>query len=111
MSDRPPYDTLIKNVRLVRPNAQGVDTLDLAIREGRFAHIAPDIDPGQGARIIDGGNLLGFPGLVDAHMHVGIYHELEEDADSHWLHVLQVKILCYAFFPPRKKFTIFKSCL
>ena len=82
MSERPPYDTIIKNVRVVRPSAQGVPPLDLAIRDGSFAHIAPDIPSQQGADIIDGCNLLGFPGLVDAHMHVGIYHELEEDAES-----------------------------
>ncbi len=82
MSDRPPYDSLIKNVRVVRPNVEGVETVDLAIRDGSFAHIAPEIAAEEAPEVIDGGNLLGFPGLVDAHMHVGIYHELEEDAES-----------------------------
>ena len=77
-----PYHTLIKNVRVVRPHAQGVDPLDLAIRDGSFVHIAPEIAAEEAQETIDGGNLLGFPGLVDAHMHVGIYHELEEDAES-----------------------------
>ena len=82
MSDRPPYDTLIKNVRVVRPNKQSVEAVDLAIREGSFAHIAGEIAAEEAREVIDGANLLGFPGLVDAHMHVGIYHELEEDAES-----------------------------
>ncbi|MEE8347963.1 MAG: dihydroorotase family protein, partial [Acidobacteriota bacterium] len=82
MTQIPSYDTLIKNVRVVRPNTQEVEHLDLAIQEGRFVHIAGDIPAQEGAEIIDGENLLGFPGLVDAHMHVGIYHELEEDAIS-----------------------------
>ena len=82
MSDRPPYDTLIKNVRVVRPKTQGVELLDLAIREGTFVHIAPEIPSQEAPEVIDGGQLLGFPGLVDGHMHVGIYHELEEDALS-----------------------------
>ena len=82
MSDRPPYDTLIKNVRVVRPNVEGVEAMDLAIRDGSFAHIAGEIAAEEAQEIIDGGNLLGFPGLVDSHMHVGIYHELEEDAES-----------------------------
>ena len=71
MSERPPYDTIIKNVRVVRPSAQGVDPLDLAIRDGSFAHIAPDIPSQQGADMIAGCSLRGLPGLVDAHMRVG----------------------------------------
>ena len=82
MSERPPGDAIIKDVLGVRPSGQGVAPLDVAVRDGSIAHIAPDIPSQQGADIIDGCNLLGFPGLVDAHMHVGIYHELEEDAES-----------------------------
>ncbi len=82
MSDRPPYDTLIKSVRVVRPNTQEVELLDLAIREGTFVHIAPEIPSQEAQEVIDGGQLLGFPGVVDSHMHVGIYNELEEDALS-----------------------------
>ncbi len=82
MSDRPPYDTLIKSVRVVRPNTQEVELLDLAIREGTFVHIAPEIPSQEAQKVIDGGQLLGFPGVVDSHMHVGIYNELSEDALS-----------------------------
>ena len=82
MSDRPSYDTLIKNVRVVRPNTEEVELLDLAIREGTFVHIAPEIPSQEASEVIDGGQLLGFPGVVDSHMHVGIYNELEEDALS-----------------------------
>jgi allantoinase len=31
-------------------------------------------------RVVDAKGLLGFPGLVDAHMHTGIYSPLAEDA-------------------------------
>lgn len=74
------YDLLIKNVRVVRPGAEGLQQADVAISGGKFAKIAPQIEAGQARELFDGGGLLAFPGLVDAHMHVGIYQPLEEDA-------------------------------
>lgn len=80
MSDT--LDTIIKNVRLVRPHKTAVDLLDVGIKDGKFARIAPDIHPDEAPEVIDGENLLAFPGLVDAHMHVGIYSPLAQDAIS-----------------------------
>lgn len=80
MSESNQYDLLIRNVRLARPLDKGTPVSDVAIRNGKFVRIAPGI-PLQGARkVIDGGGLLAFPGLVDGHMHVGIYSPLEQDA-------------------------------
>ena len=39
----PRFDLIVKNVRLVRPGADGTEALDLGIVDGRFARIAPDI--------------------------------------------------------------------
>src|SRR6478672_10965253 len=75
-----PFDLVIKNARIVRPNKTSVDCLDLGIRDGKFTQIAPNISPEQGIEIIDGKNLLAFPGVVDAHMHIGIYQPLDKDA-------------------------------
>ncbi len=75
-------DLLVKNVRVVRPNKTSVDLLDIGIKDGKFARLAPDIRAEEANQVIDGRNLLGFPGCVDAHMHVGIYHDLNEDAVS-----------------------------
>ena len=75
-------DLVVKNVRVVRPNHPEVVTLDLAIKDGTFAHLAPDIDPVGATETLDGGGLLAFPGVVDAHMHFGIYHPLTEDIVS-----------------------------
>jgi len=75
-------DLLVKNVRVVRPNKTSVDLLDIGIKDGKFASLAPDIRAEEANQVIDGRNLLGFPGCVDAHMHVGIYHDLNEDAVS-----------------------------
>ena len=73
-------DTLIKNVRIVRPGGSGVDHHDIGITDGRFSRIGPDIDAGEAKTVIDGQNSLAFPGLVDVHTHVGIYSPLAEDA-------------------------------
>lgn len=73
-------DTLIKNVRVVRPGGSGVDNHDIGITAGRFSRVGPDIDAGEAKTVIDGQNRLAFPGLVDVHTHVGIYSPLEEDA-------------------------------
>lgn len=80
MSDTLVLDKLIKNLRVVRPNQESVERLDLGIKDGKFAQIAPDISPDQAQEVFDAQNLLGFPGVVDAHMHIGIYQPLDQDA-------------------------------
>ena len=73
-------DLVVKNVRVVRPNKSSVDLLDIGIKDGKFARLAPEIRAEEAAQVIDGKNRLGFPGCVDAHMHVGIYQDLDVDA-------------------------------
>lgn len=77
-----PLDLVIKNVRVVRPRKTSVDLLDIGIKDGRFARLAPDIPAAEANEVVDGKNQLAFPGLVDAHQHVGIYQPLEKDAPS-----------------------------
>jgi allantoinase len=76
------YDLIIKNVRVVRPQGNAVHEADIAVRGGRFAKIAPALDARGAKRVFDGRGLLAFPGVVDAHMHAGIYSPLAEDAVS-----------------------------
>ncbi|MEA5464697.1 dihydroorotase [Leptothoe sp. PORK10 BA2] len=80
MAETSGLDTLIKHIRVVRPNQLSVELLDLGIKDGKFAQISPNISPDQAKEVFDGQNLLGFPGCVDAHMHIGIYQPLEQDA-------------------------------
>ncbi len=75
-----PLDTVVKNVRVVRPNRTSIDLLDVGIKDGKFARLAPDIKVDDANQVIDGENLLAFPGCVDAHMHVGIYQPHAQDA-------------------------------
>jgi allantoinase len=73
-------DLIIKNVKVVRPHKTTVEALDLGIKHGKFVKIAPEIPADEGKTVFDGKGLLAFPGLVDAHMHTGIYSPLEKDA-------------------------------
>jgi len=76
------FDLVVKNAGVVRPNHPEVETLDIAMEGGTFVHLAPDIDPSDAVKVVDGEGLLAFPGVVDAHMHFGIYHPLSEDIQS-----------------------------
>jgi allantoinase len=76
------FDLVVKNVRVVRPNRSDAESLDIAIQDGSIARLAADIDPAEAVRVFDGNGLLAFPGVVDSHMHFGIYHPLTEDIVS-----------------------------
>jgi allantoinase len=82
MPDPALLDLVIKNVRVVRPRRPQVERLDLGVKDGRFARIAPDIPVADAVEVYDARGHLGFPGVVDAHTHVGIYGPLAEDATS-----------------------------
>ena len=75
-------DLVIKNVRVVRPTATGILLADLGVRDGRIARVEPGIPPSAARQVYDGQGRLAFPGVVDAHTHVGIYGPLAEDAVS-----------------------------
>src|SRR5215831_21394892 len=75
------YDLVIKNVRVVRPGKSQPEDADIAISNGRFSKIEKNIQV-QEAKTYDGKGRLAFPGVVDAHMHTGIYAPLAEDAVS-----------------------------
>lgn len=74
------FDLLIRNVRVVRPNGNVVFDADIAVKDERIAKVAPGIDPRRAKAVWDGKGRLAFPGVVDAHMHSGIYSPLAEDA-------------------------------
>ena len=73
------YDLVVKDVRVVRPDADTVTEADIGVAGGRIAAVEPGIDAAGAARVVDGGGLLAFPGAVDTHQHWGIYNPLEDD--------------------------------
>ena len=80
MSTRKEFDLLIKNIRVARPGGDGIEAIDIAIKDGKFASLAADIAADSAAEVYDGQNRIAFPGVVDPHMHTGIYSPLAEDA-------------------------------
>lgn len=80
MSTTPAFDLLVRDVRVVRPNGNAVHAADIAVRDGRIVRVAPGQDPASARQVYEGRGRLAFPGVVDAHMHSGIYSPLEEDA-------------------------------
>lgn len=83
------YDLLIKNVRVVRPRKSGVEKMDIAVVGGKVKKVAKGIPAASAREVVDGKNRLAFPGLVDPHMHCGIYGPLDEDARSESLAAAQ----------------------
>ena len=76
------FDLVIKNARVVRPSKTAIDCLDIAVKDGKVAQLGPDIAAASGKAVFDAKNRLAFPGCVDAHMHIGIYAPLAQDAVS-----------------------------
>ena len=76
------FDLVVKNARVVRPNKTSLDRLDIGIKDGKIALLAPDLEAGETRQVFDAKSDLAFPGCVDAHMHIGIYSALGEDAVS-----------------------------
>ncbi len=74
------YDLLIRNVRVVRPGGDAPEDLDIAVTDGKFAALEAGIAPDSASSVYDGLGRLAFPGVVDAHMHTGIYAPLDQDA-------------------------------
>ena len=73
-------EVVIKNVQIVHPGKQTPIPGDIGIVQGKIVAVGNDLST-EGAQLVyDGKNQLAFPGLVDAHMHTGIYNPLAEDA-------------------------------
>lgn len=65
-----PYDLLITGGHVIDP-ANGIDrATSVAVRDGKIAAVADDIDAGQATRRIDATGQYVTPGLVDLHTHV-----------------------------------------
>ena len=75
------FELLIKNARLARPGRDSDTPMDVAVRAGRIAALGVKLGV-DAAEVHDAGGKLLFPGVVDSHMHVGIYAPLAEDARS-----------------------------
>ncbi len=72
-SGRAPADLVIRGGRWVNVQTREVlPGMDVAVAEGRFAAIAPDLSAaiGPGTQVIEAQGRYMLPGLVDGHMHI-----------------------------------------
>ncbi len=68
-----PYDLLIKGGKVIDPS-QGLEAqLDVAVRGGKIASVAPEIPEGQAGQVIRAHGKIVTPGLIDVHTHVFPY--------------------------------------
>ena len=66
----PRFDLLLKGGRVLDP-AAGLDgTLDVAVRAGLVAAVAPDLPASAADLVVDVSGLLVTPGLIDLHAHI-----------------------------------------
>jgi len=61
---------LIKNGRLVDPESQTDDTVDILLEGGLVRHIRPRLDTADADRVIDAAGLVVCPGFIDMHVHL-----------------------------------------
>ena len=65
-----PYDLLLKGGHVIDPKNKLNTTMDVAMKNGKIARVAPAIDPVEARRSIDVSGFYVTPGLVDIHVHV-----------------------------------------
>lgn len=61
------YDLIIKNGKIIDGTGEQPYFADLAIKDGKIAHIAPNITGGK--KTIDANGLAVTPGFIDSHSH------------------------------------------
>ena len=76
-------DTLLRGGRVIDTAAGFDGTADVLIRSGLIAEVGRGLAAPSGGRVIDAGDLLVVPGLVDLHVHFREPgHEYKEDVES-----------------------------
>ncbi len=81
------HDLVLHGGRVIDP-AQGIDgRFDVAIKDGRIAAIAANIDHNNAAATIDVRGKLVLPGLIDTHAHVFRYMAGPLGLDADWVGV------------------------
>jgi dihydroorotase len=64
------YDLMLQGGRILDPRNNRDAVMDVAVRDGKIAAVAPKIDPAQARLVLDARGLYVTPGLVDLHTHL-----------------------------------------
>jgi len=70
-------DTLIVNTRIVSP--EGIRNGHIAVQDGKVAGILSGSSLPEANETIDAGGKHVIPGVVDPHVHYGVYHSCEDE--------------------------------
>ncbi len=70
-------DTAIKNCKVV--SSSKIASEGIAIKNGKIVAIADDAYLPEANKTIDAGGNYVIPGVVDVHVHYGVYHPCEEE--------------------------------
>ena len=73
MSDKEPFDLLLRGGHVICPASGLSGVIDVAIRGGRIAAIQRDILPSSAKEVVDVRGRLVLPGMIDTHAHVYKY--------------------------------------
>ncbi len=71
------FDIAIVNANMVVPNV-GIVNTNIAIKDGRIAEFSPD--EVQASKRIDAEGLYVLPGVIDPHVHYGVYTSIDKAA-------------------------------
>ncbi|MDN4491984.1 dihydroorotase [Ureibacillus aquaedulcis] len=71
-------DLLIKNGEVVFPRV-GVQRVNIGIKDEKVVGIYGSDEQVDAQEVIDAQGLHVFPGIIDAHQHLGIYNSIEDD--------------------------------
>ena len=73
-----PYDLLLNDGHVIDPK-NGIDAvMDVAIKDGKIARVAEEINPAEAEQVVEVADLYVTPGLIDIHSHN--FHGTEPDA-------------------------------
>ena len=60
MSENKEFDLIIKNIQAVKPKLDGINNIDLGIKDGLIKSMEPNLDTGSSDEIYDGENKLAL---------------------------------------------------
>jgi dihydroorotase len=64
------YNIVIKGGHVIDPKNSIDEVMDIAVKDGKIAMIAKNIDAKNGVQVVDARGFIVTPGLIDIHVHV-----------------------------------------
>jgi dihydroorotase len=73
------YSIVIKSGHMIDPKNNINEVMDIAIKGGKIAMVARNIDPKQAIQVVNAEGLYVTPGLIDMHVHVYYGSNLDQE--------------------------------